>query len=390
MMGSRRFWLGTGALAAAMAWSGFASAADPIKIGAALNLTGGLASIDEPAKNGAQLAVDKINAAGGVNGRPLQLVVYDGKTDPAVEASITTQLINSDKVPVILGFADSDAVLASAPLAQKAGIPFVTVGATSPKLPDQVGSNMFLACFGDNTQAAVAAAFAIDNLKLKNAYVIEDTGMEYTTLLSKYFQETFEKMGGKIVGRDTYRSGDKTFTAQITKVKAARTKPDFLFISAGPSEIGLIVRQVRQAGLTMPIVGGDGYDTPLLLEVGGNAANDVYFTTHALISPDSTGMSKQFYDEYSKAFGKPPESAFVALAYDTVYLIADAIKRAGSTTPSAIRDALQQTKNLPGVAGDIGYAEGSRVPVKGVSVIGVKGGKLTLAAQLTPTYVPKP
>jgi branched-chain amino acid transport system substrate-binding protein len=389
-MGSTRAWLGTGVVVAAVAWSGLASAADPIKIGAAFNMTGLQASIDGPSKNGAQLAADKINAAGGINGTPISLVVYDGKTDPAVQASITTQLLNSDKVPVIVGFSDSDPVLASAPLAQKAGVPFITVGATSPKLPDQVGNQMFLACFGDNTQAAVGATFAFENLKAKNVYVIEDTGAEYTTLLSKYFRETFEHLGGKIVGRETFRTGDKTFTAQITKVKAASTKPDVLFVSSGPSEVGLIVRQIRQAGITIPIMGGDGYDTPLLMDVAGSAANNVYYTTHALIASDSTGPAKEFYDDYSKAFGRPPETAFAALAYDAVFLTADAIKRAGTPTPAAIRDALQATKNLPGVTGEISYTPESRVPVKGVSVVGVKDGKLTLAGQLVPSYVPKP
>ena len=135
--------------------AGQALAADAIKIGGAFNLTGGQASLDGPAKNGAQMAIDAINAAGGVNGRPLELVVYDGKTDPAVITSLASQLINSDKVSAVIGFSDSDPVLALGPTAQKAGVPFVTVGATSPKLPDQIGDHMFLACFGDNTQAAV-------------------------------------------------------------------------------------------------------------------------------------------------------------------------------------------------------------------------------------------
>jgi branched-chain amino acid transport system substrate-binding protein len=262
---------------------GFAAPAwadDTIAIGGAFNLTGGQASMDGPAKNGAQLAIDTINAKGGVDGKQLSLVVYDAKTDPAVQASVGSQLINSDKVPIIIGFSDSDPVLAVAPAAQKAGVTFLTVGATSPKLPDQVGDHMFLTAFGDNTQAAVGAAFAIQELKAKTVYVIEDTGAEYTTLLSKYFQEAFEHLGGKVIDVDTYKTGDKTFTAQITKIKALPTKPDFLFISAQPSDVGLIVRQVRQSGIDLPIVGGDGYDTPLLTEVAGKASNNVFFTTH--------------------------------------------------------------------------------------------------------------
>ncbi|MBK1663477.1 amino acid ABC transporter substrate-binding protein [Rhodospirillum rubrum] len=379
-----------GAFALAIGFAGPAASADPIKIGGAFNLTGGQASLDGPAKNGAQLAIDTLNAAGGVNGTPLELVVYDGKTDPAVVASLGSQLINSDKVSAIIGFSDSDPVLALGPNAQKAGVPFIAVGATSPKLPDQIGDTMFLACFGDNTQAAVGASFAIDDLKAKSVYVLEDTANEYATLLSKYFRETFEHLGGKVIGRDTYRTGDKSFTAQITKIKAAAEKPDILYIAATPDSIGLVVRQVRQAGLKLPIVGGDGYDTPLLLEVGGASANNVYFTTHSFVSDSAPGPMKAFFDAYGKAYGTAPENAFAALGYDTVMLVADAIKRAGSGDPAAIRKALTETKDLAGVTGAITFAEGSRVPVKSVTVIGVKDKALYKAAEMAPTFVPKP
>lgn len=376
--------------AVAFAVTGQALAADPIKIGGAFNLTGGQASLDGPAKNGAQMAIDAINAAGGVNGRPLELVVYDGKTDPAVITSLASQLINSDKVSAVIGFSDSDPVLALGPTAQKAGVPFVTVGATSPKLPDQIGDRMFLACFGDNTQAAVGAAFAINELKAKTTYVLEDTANEYATLLSKYFRETFEHLGGKVIGRDTYKTDDKSFAAQITKIKASAQKPDFIYIAATPDTIGLVVRQVRQAGLKQPIIGGDGYDTPLLLEVAGAAANNVYYTTHSFISETSTGAVKTFYDAYKKAYGTAPENAFAALGYDAAMLVADAIKRAGSDDPAKITAALAKTKDLPGVAGAISYAAGSRVPVKGVTVVGVRDKALYKAAELVPTFVPAP
>ncbi len=369
---------------------GSSALAGPIKIGGAFNLTGGQASVDGPAKNGAQLALNAINAAGGINGNKLEFVVYDGKTDPAVIASVGSQMINSDKVLVIIGFSDSDPVLALGPLAQKAGIPFVTVGATSPKLPDQIGDKMFLACFGDNTQAAVGAQFAIDELKAKTVYVLEDTANEYATLLSGYFQKAFQHLGGKVVGRDTYKTGDKSFTAQITKIKAAAKKPDILYIAATPDTIGLVVRQARQNGLKLPIVGGDGYDTPLLLKVGGAAANNVYYTTHSFISPDSSGAAKKFYDSYKSTYGTPPENAFAALGYDTMMLVADAIKRASSLESGKIVAALAGTKNMPGVAGTISYAANSRVPVKGVSVIGVKNQTLYKAAELIPTFVPNP
>lgn len=364
-------------------------AQEPIKIGGAFNLTGALASLDVPAADGAKLAVEEINAAGGVLGRPLELVVYDGKTDPATIANIATQMINGDKVVSIIGFTDSDSALALGPIAQRAGVPYVTVGATSPLLPSQIGEFMFLAPFGDNVQAAVGAEFGAKEFG-ENAYLLYDKATEYTNLLADYFKDAFEHGGGTVVMEDSYRSGDTSFAAQITKLKALTTAPDFLFISAMPDEIGTIVKQVRQAGIELPIVGGDGYDTPLLVQVAGDASHDVYFTTHALMTTDSTPEVQAFITSYTAKYGSAPENAFAGLGYDAVKLVADAITRAGEPDPAKIRDALQATKDLPGVTGAITYANDQRVPQKQVTVIGIKDQELYLAALEAPSYVPAP
>jgi branched-chain amino acid transport system substrate-binding protein len=258
-------------------------------------------------------------------------------------------------------------------------------------LPTQIGDYMFLAPFGDNVQAAVGAEFSLKNLKAKTSYLLIDKGSEYTVLLGKFFKDAYTKGGGKITLEDSYKTGDKSFAAQITKLKALKTKPAMLFVSALPDDIGTLVKQMRQAGINQPIVGGDGYDTPLLVEVGGAAANNVYFTTHALIDEKGgTAAVKKFIAGYKKEYGKLPDNAFAALGYDTVYLIADAIKRAGATDGKKIRDALAATKGLKTVTGTITYAPGVRVPAKGVTVIGVKNKALFLAAEMVPTYVPKP
>jgi branched-chain amino acid transport system substrate-binding protein len=367
-----------------------AAADDTIKIGAPFNVTGGLSSVEAPALNGAKLKAKEINDAGGILGKKIELVIYDTKTDPTVIASTGSQLINQDKVVATLAFADSDAVLAMAPQFQTAGIPLVTPGATSPKLPDQVGNEMFLACFGDNVQAAAGAEFVLGKLNAKTAYLLRDNTTEYTTLLAKYFTEAYENGGGKIILTDDYKHGDTSFTAQITKLKALPQKPDVLYVSAQPDDIGVVVKQIRQAGITQPIVGGDGYDTPLLLSVGGKAANDVYFSTHAFMSEDSTPGIVKFFKDYKAAYGTEPENAFAALGYDTVGLIADAITRAGSVDSAKIRDALASTKNLQGITGAISYSNGSRVPDKTVSIIGVKDEKLFLAAEISPKWVAKP
>ena len=367
-----------------------AAAEDTIKIGASFSVTGGQSSLDSPALNGAKLKAEEINAAGGVLGKKIELVIYDTKTDLTVIASSASQLINQDKVVAGVGLNDSDAVLALGPIFQAAGVPFVTPGATSPKLPDQVGSTMFLACFGDNVQAAAGAEFVLNTLNGKSVYLLRDNATEYTTLLAKFFQEAYEHAGGKIVLADDYKHGDTSFTAQITKLKALAEKPDVLYVAAQPDDIGVVVKQIRQAGLEQPIVGGDGYDTPLLLSVGGKAANNVYFTTHAFMAENSTEGIVKFYNAYKAAYNTVPETVFAALGYDTVGLVADAIGRAGVADPAKIRDALAATQGYKGITGSISYGPDSRVPNKTVSIIGVKDEKLYLAGEIIPTWVAKP
>ena len=368
-----------------------AGAAQPIKIGAIYNLTGGMASLDVPASNGAKLAAKEINDAGGVLGRPLELVMYDGKTDAATIGNAATQLVESDKAVIMIGFTDSDMTLAAAPIAAKAGIVFLTSGATSPRLPEQVPEYLYMACFGDNVQAAAGAEYAYNTLKARTSYLLIDKGMEYTLGLGKYFKERFIELGGKIVLEDTYQTGDTDYSAQITKLKRLGTMPDILYIAAGPDEVGVIVKQFREAGLEKPIFGGDGDDTPLLVQIAGKGADNTYFSTHSLMDAElGTEAVKKFITAYQAEYGHPPENAFAGLGYDTVKLLADAIARAGSDDPKAIREALQKTTNLQGVTGVITYQPGSRIPQKGVTMILVKDGKFTLAAEVVPQKVPAP
>jgi branched-chain amino acid transport system substrate-binding protein len=368
-----------------------APVAGPIKIGAIYNLTGAQAPLDVPSANGARLAIKEINAAGGVLGRPVELLLYDGKTDAATISNAATQLTESDKVVAMLGFSDSDQTLAAAPIAAKAGVVFVTSGATSPKLPGQVPDYLYMACFGDNVQAAAGAEYAHDKLKARTAYLLTDKGMEYTLLLSKYFKERFTELGGNVVMEDTYQTGDKDFSAQITSLKGVGAMPDVLFIASGPDDIGAIVKQFRDAGVDSPIFGGDSYDTPLLVQIAGQGAENTYFTTHALMDATSgSDAVRKFTAAYQADFKAPPENAFAGLGYDTVKLIADAIRRAGSADPEAIRAALGQTKDLPGVTGAITFQPGSRIPQKGVTVILINDGKFTLAVELVPQKVPAP
>ncbi len=361
---------------------------EPIKIGLGYDLTGAESSLDLPAANGSLLAIKEINAAGGVLGRQLVGVSHDTRYDMALTAQIAQQFVEQDNVAAVVGFSDSDSVLAAGPIIQDAGIPFITAGATSPLLPDQVGDLFFMACFGDNVQAAAAAEYAYANFG-PTAYLLTDEGVEYTTLLASYFKARFEELGGTLVLEDTYADDATDFSSQITKLRALADQPDFYFISAMPYNVGPVVLQMRQAGLTGPIVGGDGYDTPDIISVAGDSANNVYFTTHALMDADlGTDGIKSFIAAYTDEYGHAPENAFAALGYDAVKLLADAIERAGSTDATAIQEALLATTDFPGITGSITFADGQHIPQKGVTVIDIQDQKFTLAAEVVPEAVP--
>ncbi len=361
---------------------------EPIKIGLGYDLTGAESSLDLPASNGSLLAIDEINAAGGVLGRQIEAVSHDTRYDMALTAQVAQQFVEQDGVAAVVGFSDSDSVLAAGPIIQAAGVPFITAGATSPLLPEQVGDLFFMACFGDNVQAAAAAEYAYKNFG-DTAYLLTDEGVEYTTLLAEYFKSRFEQLGGTIVLEDTYADDATDFSSQITKLRALSDQPSFYFISAMPYNVGPVVLQMRQAGLDGPIVGGDGYDTPDIVSVAGDSANNVYFTTHALMDPDlGTDGIKAFITNYTAAYGHAPENAFAALGYDAVKLLADAIDRAGSTDATAIQQALLATKDFPGITGSITFANGSHIPQKGVTIIEIKDQKFTLAAEVVPEEVP--
>ncbi|MCA9836506.1 MAG: ABC transporter substrate-binding protein [Trueperaceae bacterium] len=368
-----------------LALIGLSMAFAQIKVGALWNITGGMSSIDEPGYNGMQLAADQINAAGGVLGQEIQLVVIDGKTDQTANANAASRLVDVDKVAVVGGINDSTFALASGPIFQDAGIPFVIAGATLPDLPDQIGDYAFMVPFGDNIQAYAGAEFAYNDLGAKTVYVLYDTAFDYSVALRAFFKERWADLAGadSILLEDTYKNGDKDFSAQIARLKALDPQPDVLYIAAVPDDVGNLVQQIRGAGLMQPIVGGDGWDTPILTEVGGEAAENTYFTTHVSLS--NTGdMVQNFVSSYTETYGNAPENAFAALGYDTMGLIADAITRAGSADSAAIRDALAATQGYSGVTGTISYEGDSRVPNKSVTVIKVENGDFVFAKEVTP------
>jgi branched-chain amino acid transport system substrate-binding protein len=360
---------------------------EPIKIGSPYNLTGSYASIDIPASDGSRLAVKEINEAGGVLGRPLEIIIEDGKSDVPTITSVAKKLVEEDGAHVMVGLTDTSYMLAAGPVAQEAGIPFLDVGGTAP-LITTVGDYIFMLPFGDNVQAAVAAEYAHEQ-GWKTAALLLDEAMDYTKFLAKYFKDRFtmEDIGGEIVSELSYGSGDTDFSAQLTEFVNLDPQPDFLFVSSNPNEIGTIIQQARDLGLTLPIVGGDGYDTPLLAQLAPSASN-VFFTTHEGIYGDDPAASA-FSEAYEAEYGNPPEAVFAALGYDGIKLMADAITRAGTIDGVAVRDALAATQGFEGVTGTISYEQGSRIPSKSVALIEVVDGKNNLLEIVVPEVVPE-
>ncbi len=380
---------GITALAAAfvtVAVSAPAMAQEPINIAALYNVSsGGLASLDGPSLNGVKLKAKMINDAGGLlDGRMIEITAIDTKDDTREAATAAQRAVAISGLTAGIGHSDTTFALASAPLFQSAGIPFVTSGATSPDLPVMVGSEMFLVPFGDDVQAYAMAEYAYNTLGLRNVALWTDNAMDYTTGLSRYFKERFEALGGTLAIEDVYMTSDQDFSALVARLQAT-DGVDGVFASSGPDTAGTIVKQIREAGLDLPIMAGDGFDTDLVTTVPGpTLSTNVYYTTHAYVGLE-TGPANEFRSAYEAEYGNPPENAFAALGYDAMGLVADAITRAGSSDPADVTAALAATSGYAdAVTGAIAYVGGSRVPSKPVAIMHVVDGAVSLETTVTP------
>jgi branched-chain amino acid transport system substrate-binding protein len=259
------------------------AADDPVRIGAVFSETGGLATIGSPGLAGMRLAAAELNARGGVLGRPVRIAAADSRSTPRTTVRAVSKLIKKDHVVALGGLNDSTLALPAGRVAQRAGIPFVTSGATLPSLPRQIGNGFFMAAYGDDTQAHAVADTARRNLGARSAFLLVDRAAVFTRALAQFFRQRFVSRGGTVVGQLTYTTGQKNFTSAIARVRGLRTPPDVLFFSALPSEAGQLTRQFRAAGLMQPILSGDGFDTPLVGQVAGALADDVYYSTHVAL-----------------------------------------------------------------------------------------------------------
>lgn len=361
----------------------------PIKIGVVQNLTGAWASIDGPCWNGIQLAVDEINKDGGLLGRQVEAICIDTKADESEVVAAVTRLIEREKASIIVGYCDTHWVLTAAPLAAENKIPFITPGATHPRIPERTGA--WMACFGDNLQGTVMAEYAIKKENLKKVAVWVDTACDFSVGVCEYFIDSFKHFGGEVIYEDSFETNWTDYSSLVTRLKAQQDagKVDCVYVGGVPGNIGLIVKQLREGGVTIPILGEDGFDTPLLVEVGGKYAEGVLFVTHVSLSSPAPEV-QGFVKNYKEKWGVEPENAFAALGYDTVNLTAQAIKIVGSAEPAKIEEGLALVKDFPGVTGSITFAEGSKVPQKGVSVLVVKNGVFETLESMIPSYIPAP
>ncbi len=355
-------------------------AQDTIKIGEYASLTGKEASFGQQSHKGLTLAIEELNAAGGVLGKKLELITEDNQTKPGESATAVKKLISRDKVVALIGEVASGRSLEAAPIAQAAKIPMIAPAATNPKVT-QTGNYIFRVCFIDPFQGTVMAKFAQTDLKAKKVAVLSSVSNAYSVGLAKFFKETFTANGGIIVSEKNFSEGDKDFRAQLTAVKAAGA--DAVFVPSYYTEAALIARQARDLGINVPFFGGDGWVADQLLEIGGEALNGCYYSTH--FSPENQDLVVQAFLKKFKARWGANENpdAFAALGYDAAYVLVDAIKRAGSTEGPKLRDALAATKNFAGVTG-VTNIDANRDASKPAAIIAIKKGKLEFLKTVAP------
>ena len=364
---------------------GGSKASDEIKIGVVSEMTGSNATYGTSVVNGMKLALKEVNDKGGVNGKKVSIVVADSKSEPAEAANAMSKLVNQDKTPVVMGIFTSSSAIAAANVSESAKVPFLAIGATNPKvtLDDKTGKvkpNTFRVCFIDPFQGTVGANFVLNELKLKKAVVFVDNSSDYSKGLASFFKQAYTSKGGEIVGEEAYLQKDTDFKAVLTKIKTMN--PEVLYVPGYYEEVGKIVKQARELGMNLPIVGGDGWDSPKLAEIAGAASlNNTFFTNH--YSPDDTSeASKAFVDAYVKAYNQKPDAPAV-LGYDGARLIADAISRAGGTDAAKVAKAIAETKNYKAVTGDTSLNE-THDAVKSAVIIEFKDGKQAYRATVKP------
>ncbi|HUR80433.1 MAG TPA: ABC transporter substrate-binding protein [Thermoanaerobaculia bacterium] len=349
-----------------------------IPVGVYGALTGDQAAFGTATVDGVKLAADEINAAGGILGRRIRLVIEDDQGRAESAASVMEKLITRDDVIAVIGENSSNQSLAAAPIAQSNGVPMISPSSTNPAVTER-GDFIFRVCFTDPYQGKALAAFVRNNLKLDNAAILVDRKNDYSVGLANVFRKELEGAGGKIVAEQSYSGGDAEFRPQLTTIRAA--KPQAVFIPGFYTEVGQIAIQARDLGLNIPLVGGDGWDSPAVIQIGGKSIEGSYFSDHYFVG-DTRPVVQTFVNEYRKRHGKNPE-ATAALGYDALKIFAEAAKRANGLDKKAIRDQIAATKEYQGVSGTITMGA-DRNPIKPVAMIKIENGQMNFAGWVNP------
>lgn len=363
-----------------------ASSKGTIRLGVNLELSGAVAQYGQRTLEGLKMAVDEINQKGGVLGKKIELVVFDNKSDKAESLNVATRLATKEKVLTLLGPVTSGATKSASGAASKYKIPLISPTATDDlvTVDERTGKTkeyVFRICFNDSFQGSVMANFGIKTLKLKTAAIIYDASSDYSKGLYKNFKETFIKNGGKVVAEEAFSKGEQDFNSILTKIRDK--KPEAIFAPVYYDEAGLIIKQARELGLNVPILGSDGFDDPKVIEKAGKKyATNVYFSTH-YSSQDTDKKVQDFMKKYKQRYKIEP-NALSALGYDLGYFMADAIKRANSTTDKEkLRKALETTKNFVGVTGVITIDDKHNAQ-KSAVIIEIKDGVQKFKQKLNP------
>jgi branched-chain amino acid transport system substrate-binding protein len=358
--------------------AGSAADSEFINIGEYASLTGNEAAFGRSSHRGTELAVEELNKAGGLLGKQLKLLTEDTQSKEGESSTVVSKLISREGVIAVLGEVASGRSLEAAPICQQNKVPMISPSSTNPKVT-QVGDFIFRVCFLDSFQGDALARFAVDKLKAKKVAIMSDVSSAYSLGLGEFFQDSFKKRGGAIVSVQKYSKNDTDFNAQLTAIKG--TAPDAIIVPGYYQEVGLIIRQARQLGITVPLFGGDGWEAPELLQIAGQAAEGTYYTTH--YSPEAQAPEVQnFVKAYRAKYNETPD-AMAALGYDSAIVLADAIKRAGSTDGTKLRDALAATKGVKGVTGAT-TIDKNRDATKPATVITIKNGKFEYVDTIEP------
>ena len=362
---------------------------DPIVIGAAVHQSDWMAAYDLPPLEGARLAVEQINANGGVLGRPLELIDGDGRTDPATVGNVAIELIDQG-AEVLIAPCDFDYGAPVSQAAQDAGIVGISTCASSPLYGSKaLGDKQFTVSMWNQTMSAAAAQFAIEQGWM-NAATIVDSSTEYTQSLGDYFTETFEHLGGTLVSEDTYVMGDMQLNAQIQRLQNLPEAPDVIFLSTNMPDYAMMVRELRAAGFEQPLMGGDAMDTAdFYPAVGEDLGNNIFISTHGFLGPDVSPAMADFLALYDEKVGGTPETTFVIMGWDTVNIIAQAIEAAGTTEGAALAKALEEGQYSL-LSGNLDWADaaGGHAPTKEAYILEVVGGEPTFVQTLLPEWAP--